>query len=132
MQLRFCVHCRGDARRHFLFASVVFVIVRRALYFPYLHQVSCFPHVSRVVMFLGVCMLLVFLVRLLDIVPLACLLVHSTSYAGLCLRARACVHAVAGRALCKHKKYFSQCRRRHAEAVVERQLSVSNIFFACP
>ena len=71
-------------------------------------------------------MLLFFLVPFLDIVPFSCLLVHSTSYAGLCL----CVRAVAGWALCKHKKYFSRCRRPDVEAVAEQKLLLSKSYFA--
>ena len=71
-------------------------------------------------------MLLFFLVPFLDIVLFSCLLVHSTSYAGLCL----CVRAVAGWALCKHKKYFFRCRSRDVEVAAERKLLMSNSYFA--
>ena len=75
-------------------------------------------------------MRLFFLVPFLYIVPIACLLVNSTSYAGLCLCVRACVRAVAGWALCKHKKYFSRCRRPDVEAVAEQKLLLSKSYFA--
>ena len=82
-------------------------------------------------MVLGVCVQLFYLVLLLlYVVPIACLLVNSTSYAGLCLCARASVRAVAGCAHRKHKKYFSRCRSPDVESVAEWKLLMSNSYFA--
>ena len=104
--------------------------MHRALYLPYLPQVSRFLRVSCVVMVLGVCVQLFYLVPILYVVPSACLLVHSTSCAGLCLCVRASVRAVAGWALRKHKKYFSRCRSPDVESVAERKPLMSNNYFA--
>ena len=61
---------------------------------------------------------------------LACLSTPLGMRACACVCVRACVRAVAGWALCKHKKYVSRCRSPAVEAVAERTLLMSNGYFA--
>ena len=79
---------------------------------------------------MSVCNFSILFLFFLYVVPIACLLVQSTSYAGLCLCVRASVGAVAGWALRKHKKYFSRCRSPDVESVAEWKLLMSDSYFA--